>query len=130
MHRQALKLARQVYGQEHPEDCQPSLDNVSTVLYRQGKLAEAVALERQVLAMRTKLLGRNHAQVAMSLINLAAFLQADGKLAEAEAVSREALAANRKLYASDHELVTTALNNLGCLLCQEGKLPGGGSDLP
>ena len=122
MHRQALKLARQVYGQEHPEVA-TSLDNVSTVLYRQGKLAEAVALERQVLAMRTKLLGRNHAQVAMSLINLAAFLQADGKLAEAEAVSREALAANRKLYASDHELVTTALNNLGCLLCQEGKLP-------
>ncbi|HXP63592.1 MAG TPA: serine/threonine-protein kinase [Dongiaceae bacterium] len=122
MHREALRLARHVYGPEHPEVAS-ALDNVSIVLYRQGKFVDAEALERQVLAMRIKALGRDHPQVAMSLINLAAFLQAEGKLADAEAVSREALAANRKLYGSGHELVTTGLNNLGCLLCQEDKLP-------
>ena len=121
MHREAVKIAKQVYGQQHPEVAS-ALDNVAIVLYRQGKQAEAEALEREVLAMRINTLGKDHPQVAMSLLNLAAFLQAEGKLAEAETVSRQALDANRKAFGNEHQYVTTALNNLGCVLCLEGKL--------
>ena len=121
MHREALKLAKEVYGQQHPEVAS-ALDNVAIVLYRQGKQAEAEALEREVLAMRINTLGKYHPQVAMSLLNLAAFLQAEGKLAEAESVSRQGLDANRKAFGNENQYVTTALNNLGCVLCLEGKL--------
>jgi tetratricopeptide (TPR) repeat protein len=121
MHWEGLKLAKEVYGQQHPEVAS-ALDNVGVVLYRQGKQAEAEALEREVLAMRINTLGKDHPQVAMSLLNLAAFLQAEGKLAEAETVSRQALDANRKAFGNEHQYVTTALNNLGCVLCLEGKL--------
>jgi len=121
MHRESLKLAKAVYGQQHPEVAS-ALDNVAIVLYRQGKQAEAEAVEREVLAMRINTLGKDHPKVAMSLLNLAAFLQARGKLAEAETVSREALDASRKAFGNEHQYVTTALNNLGCVLCLEGKL--------
>jgi serine/threonine protein kinase/Tfp pilus assembly protein PilF len=121
MHREALKLAGEAYGQEHLEVA-TALENVAASLYYQGKPAEAEALERKVLGMRTRLLGKDDKEVAKSLISLAAFLQAEGKLAEAETVSRQALAANRKLYGSEHEHVTDALNNLACVLCAEDKL--------
>lgn len=122
MYREALNLAKRVYGQEHPEVA-TALDNVSMVLYRQGKVAGAEALEREVLAMRTRILGNDDPHVAMSLINLAAYLQAEGKLPEAETVNRQALAASRKAFGSDDENSVAALNNLGCVLCLEGKLP-------
>jgi tetratricopeptide (TPR) repeat protein len=99
-----------------------ALDNASIVLYRQGKQAEAEALEREVLVLRINILGKDHLQVAMSLLNLAAFLQAQGKLAEAETVSRQALAANRRAFGNEHQYVTTTLNNLACVFCLQGKL--------
>jgi tetratricopeptide (TPR) repeat protein len=121
MHREALRLAKQVYGPEHPEVAS-ALENLGELLYRQGKATEAEALERQVLAMRIKTLGPSHPQVAMSLINLAEFLRAEGKLAAAEPVSRQALAASEKAFGANHEYTIAALNNLGCLLHDEGKL--------
>jgi tetratricopeptide (TPR) repeat protein len=122
MHRQALKLARQVYGQEHPEVA-TSLDNVSTVLYRQGKLAEAETVSRQALAANRRLYGSEHEYVTAALNNLACVLCAEDKLAEAEAIVREVVAAERKLHGSDHPDVATSLNNLAKILADEGKIP-------
>ena len=56
-----------------------------------GLLAEAETMEREVLAMRQKLLGAEHLDVALSFNNLANVLQAEDKLAEAESLQRQAL---------------------------------------
>jgi serine/threonine protein kinase/Tfp pilus assembly protein PilF len=120
MHREALRIARRIYGPEHAEVAS-AMDNVGIALYHQGKLSEAEALVREALAMRIRTLGKDHSLVAMSLINLAVFLQAEGKLAEAETVSRQTLAANRKAFGNESRYTMTALNNLACLLTFQDK---------
>ena len=56
-----------------------SLDNLADVLQAQGKLAEAETMYREALAMRRKLLGNEHPDVAISLINLADVLRKQGE---------------------------------------------------
>ena len=78
-------------------------------------------MHREALAMRRKLLGNEHPDVALSLDNLADVLQAQGKLAEAETMYREALAMRRKLLGNEHPDVAISLINLADVLRKQGE---------
>ena len=69
---------------------------LASILRNQGKPADAEPLVREALAIRKKLLGNEHLNVARSLDTLAAVLKEQGKLAEAEATQREAQAIRAK----------------------------------
>ena len=69
-------------GSSHP-DVADSLNSLATVLWRQGRGAEAETTEREALVLYRKLLGNEHPAVAMALDNLAAMLSTQDKLAQA-----------------------------------------------
>ena len=79
-----------------------SIQELAGLLAGQCKFSEAEPLYREVLAMRRKLLGDEHQDVAAALHNLAWVLQSQGKLSEAEPLYREALAMQRKLLGNEH----------------------------
>jgi tetratricopeptide (TPR) repeat protein len=73
------------------------------------------------LAIRRKLLGNEHLQVAQTLEALARFLQDQGKLTEAEEMFREALAIRRKLFGNAHPDVVRSIQKLATVLQSQGQ---------
>jgi serine/threonine-protein kinase len=98
------------------------LGNLSVALWRSGKYAEALPLAEEALALRRRVWGEEHTDVATSLFNLAAVLSASGDYARAEKVIRESLAMRRKLLGGGHPHVGLTLNNLALLLQSRGRL--------
>jgi tetratricopeptide (TPR) repeat protein len=86
------------------------------------KLAEAESLIGRALAMRRKLRGNEHADVALSLGKLSSVLYDQRKLPEAEALAREGLALARKHLPNDDPDVATLLGNLAMVLGDAGTL--------
>ncbi|MDA2916307.1 tetratricopeptide repeat protein, partial [Nitrospinae bacterium AH_259_B05_G02_I21] len=94
-------------------------------LYRaQGKYAEAKPLYKRALAIREKVLGPDHPDVAEALYELARFYRAQGKYAEAEPLYKRALAIREKALGPDHPhhyLIVTTLEELGHLYEKMGR---------
>jgi len=124
MHRRALELRREVFGDEDP-DVAKSLNSLGGVLGSQSRLVEAEALLREALEMQKKLLGDEHPDIATTLNNLGyniALLRTSTRLPEAEAYLRKALAMQKKLLGNVHPEVASSLGALGVVLRREGKL--------
>ena len=64
---------------------------MALLYYSQGKYNEAELLYQQALALRQKLLGNDHPDVASSLNNLALLYYSQGKYKEAEPLYQQAL---------------------------------------
>jgi len=88
----------------------------------QNRHAEAETIYRQSIAIRRKLWGEEHPELANTLDNLALTLKEQNKLVEAETVVREALGMQRKLLGSEHPDVATSLYVLGLILESQGRL--------
>ena len=86
--------------------------SLATVHYARGAYAQAVQLEERALAIRERLLGPEHADVATSLNSLAAVHAATGAYAKATALFERALAIREEALGSDHPDVATSLDNL------------------
>jgi serine/threonine protein kinase len=126
--REALRLEREFYGNDHPRVYQ-SLTMLAHLLNQQGKRAEAdttlheaETMVRGVLTKRRNLLGNEHPDVLSSLKSLVVVLRVDGKWAEAETAEREALVTTKKLLGNNHPEVLSSLNDLGALVCRQGRL--------
>ena len=73
--RQALAIAEDSYGPNHPEVA-TALANLAGVLFATGRLAEAEPLLRRVLTIYETTLGSAHHKVATALNNVAELLLA------------------------------------------------------
>jgi tetratricopeptide (TPR) repeat protein len=105
----------------HQPAVEAELQNtLGTVYNALGDYAKAEAIHREALALRRKLLGNEHPDVATSLNNLASVLREAGKPAEAETTCREALALRRKLFGNDHPDVAESLDIMGNLVLRRG----------
>jgi eukaryotic-like serine/threonine-protein kinase len=87
-----------------------------------GEYTNAVAMHRESLALRRKLWGNEHREVANGLYDFAVVLYAPGRFTEAEALCREAVAIRRKLPGPEHVDIATALDCLARILEAQGRL--------
>jgi len=99
-----------------------SLNNLAAALHQQRKPAEAERLFWEVLAVRRKLLGPEHPDLAESLNNLAAARMAQGRHQEAEPLLREAWAMRMKILGSNHPIVAETKMNLAVALQNSDRL--------
>ncbi|MBE9004106.1 CHAT domain-containing protein [Fortiea sp. LEGE XX443] len=81
-------------------------------LYQEGKYTTAIPLAERALAIREKVLGKEHPDVATSLNNLAFLYQRQGKYQQAESLYQRSLAIRKKVLGKEHPAVATSLNNL------------------
>jgi hypothetical protein len=98
--------------------CQISL---AAALSGQGKDAEAEPVQRELHALRTRLLGAEHADTLMGASQLTSTLSNLGKHAEAEQIIREVLAAERRVLGAEHPDTLTSESNLAVSLLHQGK---------
>jgi CHAT domain-containing protein/Tfp pilus assembly protein PilF len=90
-------------------------------LYKAGKFAQAIPLAHRLLAIRQKLLGPDHPEVATALSNLAAFYHFQGRYAEAEPLYKRSLAIREKALGRDDPVVAESLSNLAMLYKNQGR---------
>ena len=86
-----------------------------------GNYAAAEPLYRRSLAIREKVLGPEHPDVAASLSGLALLYQAQGNYAEAEPLYRRSLTIYEKVLGPEHPDVATSLANYAALLRKTGR---------
>jgi serine/threonine-protein kinase len=90
-------------------------------IYQQlGNLGRADSLLRASLDERRRVLGRNHPDVAASLVALGLLRNAQAAYDEAERLVREGLAMNRRLLGPNHPAVARATAALGRVLEDRG----------
>jgi CHAT domain-containing protein/Tfp pilus assembly protein PilF len=97
-----------------------ALAHEAYVLHSQGKVKEAVAKQREVVAIDRKTLGENHRHYAMSLSNLATMLQDEGGFRSAEPLHRQSLETRRRALGEAHPHFATGLANLAILYFKQG----------
>ena len=90
-------------------------------LFGQGRYAEAVKLEQQVLAIREQILGPDHPDVATSLKYLAGLYRDLGKYSQAEPLYHRALKIDEKALGPEHPELAIDLTNLALLFTDQGK---------
>ena len=97
------------------------LNNLGQVAKVQGRYAEAEPLIKRSLAIREKVLGSDHPDVARSLNNLADLYERRGRLADAEPLYRRALSIRERAVGADHPDTAISTNNLAFLYRAEGR---------
>ncbi len=124
-----VSIPREVAGQTQPPlSAQQSaelaeakrLNQQVVQLYQQGKYSEAIPLAEKALAIVEKVLGQEHALVAISLNNLAELYRVQGNYAKAEPLFLRSLAILEKVLGQKHPDVATSLNNLAELYRVQG----------
>ena len=128
-------------GQGRPRDVQPllqaldaateradddlvrasSLYTVAGVFLITARHREARTTLESCLAIREKILGSDHPEVAITLNNLAIALQELGEYKQAVASYQRALAIEEKALGRDHPDLAISLNNLGVILVYMGE---------
>ena len=100
--RNDLKQAKQINDQVYALDVQ-------------GKFQESITLGQRALAIRERVLGAEHADVAQSLFNLASPYAALEQYDKALPLLERALAINEKAFGPDHPNTGAILTSLGVL---------------
>jgi tetratricopeptide (TPR) repeat protein len=109
----ALEAARliEVYDLASAESAE-LLNEAGLYCFERAQYAESVALFKRSLAIRERVLGSEHPEVAMSLSNLAALYDHQGRYEEAEPLFKRALDIRERAPEPDHLDVALILNNL------------------
>jgi tetratricopeptide (TPR) repeat protein/predicted Ser/Thr protein kinase len=114
----ALKLHRATGAElEASED----LDYLAIHARQGGKVEDSLAFTQEALAIRQRLLGKDHPRVAESLMNLGVLSREAGKYDDALAYYQSALAIREKVLPPDHPDMVITNNNLGALLLAQGR---------
>jgi tetratricopeptide (TPR) repeat protein len=124
-----LTEAERMYGQilsdigdDRSELAQGIRHNLASVLFHQGKLADAEAAFRQVLSGRAQTLGDEHPSFLITRSNLAAALNARGRLAESEGHTRAVLAVQRRVLGTAHPDSLDSQVNLAAIVANQGRV--------
>ncbi|WP_433616901.1 tetratricopeptide repeat protein [Dactylosporangium sp. CA-139114] len=98
-----------------------SRSKLASVLYDQGRYAEAETEHRTVLEARTRVLGPEHRDTLVSRANLAAVLYDQARYAEAETEFRTVLKTWILVEGAEHRDTLASRNNLAALLYDQGR---------
>ncbi|HXR93691.1 MAG TPA: tetratricopeptide repeat protein, partial [Steroidobacteraceae bacterium] len=102
-------------------DFAASLNDLGLMLYYdKGDYDRAEQLLLESMAMKRKLLGDKHPEIATSLSNIADVLHNKGDLAGAEKDYLQSLAMYRELLGNEHPYVARTLNNLAFVYYDKG----------
>lgn len=102
-----------------------ALDALAMVLANTGPLAEAEALRREELALRTTVYGAEHPGTVGAANDLASVLYAQRRFDQAAALFRQVLSMRRKQFGDAHPGVATVANNLATCELESGRAAQG-----
>lgn len=102
-------------------DFASALNDLAIVVARMGDVKRASNLYREVLGIRRRLLGDDHADIAETMSNLAMLHNRVGEFAEAEGLYRRSLEIQRRALSANSPDIASTLNNFAGLLRASGR---------
>ena len=97
------------------------MNNLTAILSKEGKFAEAEQIGSEVLDIRRRVLGPDHPLTLRSMSNLADSLTKLGNWTDAEKLLRQALEIQRRVLGPDHPDTALSTYNLACVIAHQGK---------
>jgi len=119
--RSGLALRREALGSGHPRVA-TSLEALSGVLTRQGKLEEAGRVVTEALQIRERALPPEHPSVLGLRLRQGEVFRREGRFEEAEAVIRDVLDAQIRTFGEPHFVIANTQNELAIVLRGQGRL--------
>jgi tetratricopeptide (TPR) repeat protein len=98
------------------------LSEIGRSLRALGRLNESEGPTRDALAMRARLFGDEHREVATNKYDLGLLLMERGDIAEAERMFRDSLATNERVLGPQHANTVASRNAVGSVLAVKGDL--------
>ena len=120
MAREALRVARARYGEEHLATASAQID-LGWALHGLLRLSEAERFIRQGLTVQQRLLPADDRTIAESLHQLADVLRRASRKDEAEKLERQSIAMKRNRSGNGDPTLPRSLNNLGIVLRDTGR---------
>jgi serine/threonine protein kinase/tetratricopeptide (TPR) repeat protein len=114
----ADKITRELEGQPLVQG--KLMNTIGGVFQNLGLFGPAQALLETALAIRTKALGPDHPEVAVTLSDLGSVMWRKGDFAKAKTLMEQALAIREKRLGPDSAAVASSLHNLGNLNWSQG----------
>lgn len=117
---EALTLARQLYGETHPE--------VALILVQLGELEmqhdfeQATKLFEEAIAIQRRIFRDPHPDLALSLNSFALLKKLRGDYSQAEELFEEVIAIQSQIYPKSSIVIASTLNNLAGLERDQGDL--------
>ena len=113
LYREAIRIVEATTGDE--AELTRLMTYLGVVLSERGDILGTEEMYREVLEIRRRRFGNDHALVGESLSDLGAILGMQGKYDEAEPMLREAIEVQRRVLEPGHPAVVEGLNNLAQL---------------
>jgi tetratricopeptide (TPR) repeat protein len=120
-YRRALDVDRARHPGADHLDVARSLSGLARSHFYQDRRPQALALFREAIDMRVRLVGENHPRVAEDLNGLASIEYLDGDYEAAERDFTRVLALYRRLWGDEHPDTATVMNNLARVLLEQRK---------
>jgi tetratricopeptide (TPR) repeat protein len=118
---EAWWIRRDLLGESHP-DTLISMENLSSIYWKQGRLDEAEKLEVQVMTTRKAKLGEDHLDTLISMGNLASLYREQGRLDEAEKLEMQVMTTSKEKLGEDHPHTLISMENLSSIYWKQGRL--------
>ena len=116
----ALSAAEEKFGHLHPQTAK-AMSKQALAKYYSGKIAEAIEIETEVVAIIKATLGQKHSQYVEALSSLAAYHSQAKKFEKAIELTTEALTTQEEIYGKDNVMYAVVLSNLAIEMSQTGK---------
>jgi eukaryotic-like serine/threonine-protein kinase len=117
----SIKVGSSAAGPEN-RDTLSTRNDLSWILFQQGRLAEAESLQREVLDTQRRVFGPEDPDTLGTMSQLAVTLDEEGRRAEAEKLGREVFEKRKRLLGPEAFPTLAAMDNLSVCLAHEGKL--------
>ena len=119
-YRQLLDMQKRVLG-ENDLSTLATMNDLASVLGREGKAAQAEELYRKVVELKRRALGEDHPSTLISMNGLGVLYRNQGKYPEAETWLRAALEGRKRVMGATHRDTLASMNGLGLLYMVEGR---------
>jgi len=121
-YQEALRLRRDHFGTDDNQDIASTLNSIGLVLFKQNMFELAKNCFTESLRIRTKLLGKDHRDVAILWYNIATIYFETGNDELAIRMYKETLRVERIALGPEHSDVVLTLQHIGQILQQLGHL--------
>ncbi|MEM7071337.1 MAG: tetratricopeptide repeat protein, partial [Pseudomonadota bacterium] len=119
--RQALKIAQEQLGGEHPHTAS-TMNNLALLYLGQNRFKEAEALYKNALKIMQTELGDNHPDTSGTMNNLALLYYYQNKLKEAKSLFEQALEIMQTELGDNHPDTANTMGNLASLYYVQNRL--------
>ena len=117
----SIEIGTPVFGSEDPLLLTAKRE-LAWILFQEGKLADAEALQRNVLKTQTRVLGPEHKDTLTTMGNLAVTLCEEQRCSDGESLQRQSLALEKRVQGPEAFDTLAAADNLSIMLAHNGKL--------